>query len=1144
MLSKPAGCTGCPLEHIGIGFVPTKLGPSGTLVLGDTPHQDDVDEEAPFMGRSGQFLTNLLAKSGTQRKDITTANVICCRPPNGLYPLDPKWHLTSRSDARMAVTHCTRAYLQPLLASKDWRRVVAVGEWALGAVTERKGILVWRGSPLPLRGTVDRARVMPTLHPSDLVRDFKFTSAVVSDLRKGLDLPPENYDLFADAARLSLFKSLKLAFDFEWTWNGDITIAGISDRLYSAVVGAWNGANIDQFKRIFESATDLIGHNIIGADTKQFEKFGWQIKAKLHDTMLKQHLIQPDFKHDLGFVASVFTNKVFWKGHGKEEEDEYGNSIDTKVQWKTWNTPEAIPRHLGGYGGCASADEAYRLYNARDTDASFQINEQLDHLLAKWGLENTYWNISVPVSFVCRDMSDRGLKISPQRIQELRSELGVKISGLESSLPDGLKPIEIPCTRQIVAPPGTFKSRTKLCKGLRKAPHVPVEITFHSPGSEFQCPSCGKQIPSGKLALLKRIKVPGIKLKRPWKSSTQVMAYAKTRGLKMRIDRKRGTASADVNTRKVWGRVAPEFQIVDKLKEYSTLRDNFAKESLQHLDRMYFNLLVHGTKEGRFASSGKRKGIDLNIQNQPAEFRKIYLPEHEDWCFAELDYSGGENWLTAWLAQDTERLQRLGQPGYSEHLELAKMIFGLPAAATKEDAQSWKGMDAYDIAKHINHGSNYGMTHVKFREYCESEDVFFTEKECKEILAVREKMNPGTARWQRATIESAKRDGYLRNAFGRMRWFCMPPETKTLTSNLLWKNLGDIRKGDELIGFDEEISHQPKYQPTIVESAEIIKAPLYEITTSRGVFRATPEHGWVTRIPIGHNGAEYGRYIHRWITTKFLSKGDQIVWFGDPWKEETSRDAAWLSGLLDGEGTVCTASRGDTRFAQNDGIVLERAIQVAQSLGFKTSPPRQNGRGITNKEVRLLTGAPHQALEVIGRLQPIRLVKNARKVWDNKPMWGKSAYHEVAIVESIKFVGEGEVVAIGTSTRTLLTDGLCSHNSTRSIATEALAFLPASSLADIIIRAMVGHYPSRFPENCAALGLVATGELMPSWLLSIQVHDSLVLQGPVQYATQQISRTAAIMTQPWAELQGFKLDVEAKAGAAGAAWGELRKVKI
>jgi DNA polymerase I-like protein with 3'-5' exonuclease and polymerase domains len=363
------------------------------------------------------------------------------------------------------------------------------------------------------------------------------------------------------------------------------------------------------------------------------------------------------------------------------------------------------------------------------------------------------------------------------------------------------------------------------------------------------------------------------------------MSYARTHKLKIRVDRKRGTESADSLTRKGWGRTHPEFRVIDKLKELGTMRNNFAKDALTREPRMFFNLLVHGTSEGRFSSSGKRKGIDLNIQNQPKEFRKIYVPEPGN-CLIELDYSGGENWLTAWLAQDKPRLERLSQPGYSEHLHLAQLIFGFGPEVTKKEAQNWHGQDVYDIAKHINHGGNYGMTHVKQKEYCDGEGYFFSEAEHKEFIRTRESMNPGTTLWQKATIEAALRDGALRNPFGRMRWF-----------------------------------------------------------------------------------------------------------------------------------------------------------------------------------------------------------------------------------------------------------------STRDVATKALAFLPASTLADIIIRAMIGHYPERFGAELQALGLQITGSIEPNWFMQIQIHDSLVLQGPPAGRDTQYARTKSIMTQPWAELQGFALQVEGKVGEPNQDWASLRTVK-
>lgn len=878
--------------------------------MGEPSSEAEIEFGKGFTGPAGSWMNNMLAQAGVKRDFCATASIMACHPPEGMHPADPKWKHTTRAQALAGLEYCAKTHLQPLVQLKPWRRIIAVGEPALQTLTGKRGILVWRGSPLPLKGTSDRVRVIPTLAPSYLARDSKYVSVAISDLAKLPSVPKETYELYSRSVTLAEGLRSKFAFDLEWDYNGDISLIGISDRAHHCRVAAWNGYVAGVAKPLFENAQALIGHNIIGADTVMFERLGWNITAEMHDTMLKQHLLQPDFKHDLGFVASVFTQKPFWKGKGEESEDEFGELTDIKVQWKTWDQPDAIPRALGGYGGCKDADEAYRLYNARDTDASFQINSALDPLLARWGLDFVYWNVSVPAAFICRDIGRRGVRIHKPRMSELRETLSRDIAKLEQTLPEGLKPYELAITRQIQAPPETYKSKLKSCKGSRRNPHSEELYTFTRPEEVATCSQCGKELRGGKLSLLKRLKVPGVKRITPWNSSPQVTTYAAKQGLKPRWDRKRGSYSADSLARKGWGRSHVEFKIVDRLKDLSTLKNNFAKEKLIGLDRMYFNLLVHGTAEGRFSSSGKRKGIDLNIQNQPASFRRIYIPDTPEDAFLELDYSGGENWLTAVLAQDLDRLARLGQPGYSEHLHLAQTLFDLGEGVGKAAAKSWcrrcacgtpeldgepgpcgncgqLGQDLYDVAKHVNHGGNYGMTHVKQKEYCDSLECYFSEREHKEFIARREAMNLGTTTWQRATIDLARRDGYLRNPFGRMRWF-----------------------------------------------------------------------------------------------------------------------------------------------------------------------------------------------------------------------------------------------------------------SSRTVATQALAFLPASTLADIIIRAMIGHYPGRFAKECQALGLEVVGELAPGCDIRMQIHDSLVIHGPWEVLKQQALRTKAIMEQPWKELQGFSLRVETKLGAPGASWGELEKLVI
>jgi len=882
-------------------------------MVGEAAGEEEAKYGKPFIGGAGAWLSNLCRAAKIDRNQASIVNCIGCKPPGNKFPTSPQfpeaavadlsqrlaeaasrhgkesreyqrlsilWHdLPDLRDGHEAVAYCRRHHLEPFLAAHKWRRIVALGGEALESLTPRRGILIWRGSPLPLRDAIaDGPRVMPTLHPAYVMRNAGLFPVVVQDLRKSLEIPPEHYQLYGTIEDLRSFTSKRFAFDLEWDPNGKITICGLSDHCYSSVVVPFEPGYINELRRIFESAEALIGHNIIGADTRHLDKLGWRITAEMHDTMLKQHLVQPDFKHDLGFVASLFTNKVFWKGKGEESEDIDGNTIPGGAQWKTWCTPQAIPREHGGYGGCRTADEAYRLYNARDTAAEYEIDAPLSQLLADFELEHTYWNVSVPLAYICRDLGEHGLRIDQTRLGDIASTIDATTAKLEALLPIGLRPYEQECTKQIPAPPGTYKPKTKVCKGTGSTKHLPVNIQFAEPTGQ-PCSVCSRVVEPGKMSEAKIIRTAAVERIVPYTSAKQVAAYAKSVGCATIVNRKTNRATTGDDARKVWARTHPEFNLLTDLKEQVTLRNNFAKDRLLAVDRMYFNLLVHGTSEGRLSSSGRRKGIDLNIQNQPKEFRCIYVPDEPGWGILDLDIVQGENWLTAWLAKDMPRWERLQTPDFDEHGLIATEFFGKPC---------YKGTDGEylrKVGKIINHMKNYGAGWKKLQETLALAGYSYTAADCKQADNVWQKTNAGTYRWQQETIATAMRQGFLRNPFGRVRWL--------------------------------------------------------------------------------------------------------------------------------------------------------------------------NSRDMANK---------------------------------------------------------------------------------------ALAFLPASSLADMVLRMMVAHYPQRFSTEIAKLGLGRSDEIVEGWLMSIQVHDSLVFQGPDAQHLEQARRSAAIMTQPWPELGGFQFKVEASYSTRS--WGDGKRLAL
>jgi len=116
--------------------------------------------------------------------------------------------------------------------------------------------------------------------------------------------------------------------------------------------------------------------------------------------------------------------------------------------------------------------------------------------------------------------------------------------------------------------------------------------------------------------------------------------------------------------------------------------------------------------------------------------------------------------------------------------------------------------------------------------------------------------------------------------------------------------------------------------------------------------------------------------------------------------------------------------------------------------------------------------------------------------------------------------------------------------SSRDYATKALAFLPASTLADMVLRMMIAHYPSReeMKESLRNLNLDCVVDICEGWRMAGQVHDSLIFMGPKNLTREQAERSNRIMTQKWKELDGFSFGVDIKASERS--WGDCEKYEL
>lgn len=167
-------CTRCKLHtgrrHIvfGIGDPRARL-----MFVGEAPGADEDEQGIPFVGRAGQLLTDIIEKGlKMPRAEVYIANVIKCRPPGNRNPEPDE------------VASCEPFLFRQIEVVRP-EVIVALGTFAAQTLLRTK-------TPISrLRGQVfehQGARLVPTFHPSFLLRNPSSKRDVWEDMKKVLAL--------------------------------------------------------------------------------------------------------------------------------------------------------------------------------------------------------------------------------------------------------------------------------------------------------------------------------------------------------------------------------------------------------------------------------------------------------------------------------------------------------------------------------------------------------------------------------------------------------------------------------------------------------------------------------------------------------------------------------------------------------------------------------------------------------------------------------------------------------------------------------------------------------------------------------------------------------------------------------------------
>ena len=172
-------CTRCPLHKQGRKQIVFGVGnPNAELLfVGEGPGADEDEQGEPFVGRSGQLLTNMIKAMGLSREQVYIANIVKCRPP------------ANRAPEREESETCLPFLMRQIAAIRP-KIVVALG------ATAAKGLLAMSAPMTQLRGRFydfkppgvrdsdwNGCKLAVTYHPAFLLRDPRQKGEAWKDLQ-------------------------------------------------------------------------------------------------------------------------------------------------------------------------------------------------------------------------------------------------------------------------------------------------------------------------------------------------------------------------------------------------------------------------------------------------------------------------------------------------------------------------------------------------------------------------------------------------------------------------------------------------------------------------------------------------------------------------------------------------------------------------------------------------------------------------------------------------------------------------------------------------------------------------------------------------------------------------------------------------
>ncbi len=161
-------CTLCELHRTATNAVPGEGNPEARVMfIGEAPGWHEDKQGKPFVGASGQFLTELIESAGLTRDEVFITNIVKHRPPGNRDPLPDE------------IAACA-GYLERQIAAINPDVIVTLGRHSMNRYFPGERISKIHGKSK----RVGTRLVVPMYHPAAALHNGSLRSTIEDDFKQ------------------------------------------------------------------------------------------------------------------------------------------------------------------------------------------------------------------------------------------------------------------------------------------------------------------------------------------------------------------------------------------------------------------------------------------------------------------------------------------------------------------------------------------------------------------------------------------------------------------------------------------------------------------------------------------------------------------------------------------------------------------------------------------------------------------------------------------------------------------------------------------------------------------------------------------------------------------------------------------------